>query len=284
MTNDGDAHIIESASSVSDPIEALGTLADLATFVKALPSIETAYRRGYCQGFYAAIESAKWATTYKLQDFLYKNLYGWRHRKHGGKFEEAPQLTKDGIMRLGDFTSKDGFVLEVGQFVRIAPQAFDRRTHMTGKVLEPGKQQSLVEPANHQRGEWIENRYLTLHKAKNTQRGILFAAIQKEPMSKPQLKIANTYSPDEIVTAQTGDTVAVMPDTKPLATAEDFDALANMLNRLRESAHAKLMKLSDDEKTAKALLAEAQSKIAAHMNQCRALGIDLGPSKEAKAG
>lgn len=187
-------------------------------------------------------------------------------------------------MRLGDFTSHDGFVLEIGQFVRIAPQAFDKRTHITGKVIEPGKSITLVEPANHKKGEWVENRYLTLHKSKNTQRGIAFVVSEKkELMQKPQLKIANSYSSD-IVEMKEGESLGPIVSQKSAAPAEAFDELANMLTRLRESAHAKLMKLADDERTAKSLLAEAQSKITSHLNQCRALGIDLGNTKEAKAG
>lgn len=286
MTENGDMHIIEAASSTSDPDGALPTLEGLATFAKAMPSIETAYRRGYCQGFFSAIDSFKHGSFASLREFLFKDLCAWRYSKHGGKYEEPPLFSqrKDASMRLEDFTSQDGFTLEVGQFVRISPKAFDKRNYMTGKVIEPGKKSTLVEPANHKKGEWVENRYLTLHKAKNTQRGITFVVpTPEEPMQKPQLKIANSYSSD-IIEGKEGDVVGPITSQKPAAIAEDFDELASMLTRLRESAHAKLMRLADDERTAKSLLTEAQSKIAAHLNQCRALGIELGPTKEARVG
>jgi hypothetical protein len=46
-------------------------------------AIETAYRRGYFQGYAAALESPS-------EDHLYNKLSKWRYCRHSGKFEPPP--------------------------------------------------------------------------------------------------------------------------------------------------------------------------------------------------
>lgn len=53
---------------------------------------ETAYRRGFFQGVYAAFEAMQaGASEVDIGQWLYPVLYDWRYSQHGGKLEEPPK-------------------------------------------------------------------------------------------------------------------------------------------------------------------------------------------------
>jgi hypothetical protein len=55
--------------------------------------LEAAYRRGYFQGYCAALRDTKgFATRQKMEDFLYETLHPWRISRHNGKLEPPPEL------------------------------------------------------------------------------------------------------------------------------------------------------------------------------------------------
>lgn len=55
--------------------------------------IETAYRRGYSQGYEAAA-SDSFVTSIRalMPEFICDALHRWRYASHGGRFEEPPLL------------------------------------------------------------------------------------------------------------------------------------------------------------------------------------------------
>lgn len=56
--------------------------------------IETAYRRGYYQGYHEATRDRKMATPQMADDFLFGALFDWRLEQHDGKFERPPELSE----------------------------------------------------------------------------------------------------------------------------------------------------------------------------------------------
>jgi len=55
---------------------------------------ETAYRRGYFQGFYNGTVTLEDSghTFAKVSDWMYRVLFRWRYKKHNGAFEQPPVL------------------------------------------------------------------------------------------------------------------------------------------------------------------------------------------------
>ena len=55
-------------------------------------AVETAYRRGYCQGFYGALEALRQGKSLReLDNFLIDELtLAWRYQRHDGKFVQPP--------------------------------------------------------------------------------------------------------------------------------------------------------------------------------------------------
>lgn len=53
---------------------------------------ETAYRRGFFQGVYAALEAMQaGASEADIEQWLYPALYDWRYSQHGGNLELPPK-------------------------------------------------------------------------------------------------------------------------------------------------------------------------------------------------
>jgi hypothetical protein len=52
--------------------------------------VENAYRRGYCQGFYAAIDAPN-SSKPSLDEFYSDELHRWRYEVHNGQFTEPPK-------------------------------------------------------------------------------------------------------------------------------------------------------------------------------------------------
>ncbi len=59
---------------------------------RELAMIENAYRRGYFQGYYNALDDSEHSgkTFAKLMDWVNSKLFRWRYAKHGGDMTEPP--------------------------------------------------------------------------------------------------------------------------------------------------------------------------------------------------
>jgi hypothetical protein len=71
----------------------LVTVADLTEMTDREKLIaETAYRRGYFQGFYTGTVTLEESghTFAKVADWMYRVLFRWRYKKHNGDFEQPP--------------------------------------------------------------------------------------------------------------------------------------------------------------------------------------------------
>lgn len=76
-----------------------GAVSDLVITRAARVAIENAYRRGYHQGFSAAVNATgKFLYAYgdEIAEYelpeIKQDICDWRHAKHGGKFERPPEF------------------------------------------------------------------------------------------------------------------------------------------------------------------------------------------------
>lgn len=62
--------------------------------VRERTSGEAGYRRGYVQGYAMALDAiASGFSVEETKAFIYEKLAPWRYHKHGGKFQQPPELT-----------------------------------------------------------------------------------------------------------------------------------------------------------------------------------------------
>lgn len=82
---------ITSASKSESIIRRLSEIDELDPIAKVCA--ETAYRRGFCQGYFEALEHIQdYKLTSEMAEYLYGYLYAWRYKKHDGEKEPPPTM------------------------------------------------------------------------------------------------------------------------------------------------------------------------------------------------
>ncbi len=89
-----DAYASEAAERCTDEI-AIRRLSDIDPLDDVgMVAAENSYRRGYFQGFFAALDAIQnGKTESELDRFLCDDLFSWRYGKHNGKFVQPPSST-----------------------------------------------------------------------------------------------------------------------------------------------------------------------------------------------
>jgi hypothetical protein len=63
-----------------------------ATAMVTPTGAEMCYRRGYYQGFYAAMVAMGKLQEWEVENFFYNKLSAWRRKDHKGEWERPPQI------------------------------------------------------------------------------------------------------------------------------------------------------------------------------------------------